>query len=134
MRIKADPGGFPTLRLGDVPHVTPPQMREIQRVAQETFGYDILQIIENAGRSTAQLALAMLGGKARGQRVVVLAGGGNAGASGLAATRNLVNWGVFAEPILGRSRRADVIWRLSASGTSFKTAGSRSRGAREPAR
>ena len=101
MKVKPDPGGFPQLKLSDVPSVTPAQMREIQRKAQEGYGYDILQIIENAGRSAAQLALAMLGGKARGQRVVVLAGGGNAGASGLCAIRNLVNWGLNAEPILG---------------------------------
>lgn len=101
MKVKADPGGFPQVRLADVPSVTPAEMREIQRVAQENFGYDILQIIENAGRAAARLALAMLGGKARGQRVVVLAGGGNAGASGLCAVRNLVNWGLDAEPILG---------------------------------
>jgi NAD(P)H-hydrate epimerase len=101
MKVKADPGGFPQLRLSEVPSVTPAQMREIQRVAQESFGYDILQIIENAGRAAARLALAMLGGRARGQRIVVLAGGGNAGASGLCAIRNLVNWGLDAEPILG---------------------------------
>jgi len=101
VKVKAAPGGFPQVRLDDVPAVTPAQMREIQRIAQENFGYDILQIIENAGRAAAQLTLAMLGGKARGQRVVVLAGGGNAGASGLCAVRNLVNWGIDAEPILG---------------------------------
>ncbi len=101
VKVKPDPSGFPQLKLRDVPSVTPPQMREIQRVAQENLGYDILQIIENAGRAAAQLALAMLGGRAKGQRVVVLAGGGNAGASGLCAIRNLVNWGFDAEPILG---------------------------------
>jgi NAD(P)H-hydrate epimerase len=76
-------------------------MREIQRTAIEEFDLDILQLMENAGRSAARLALAMLGGRARGQRIVVLAGGGNNGAAGLCAARNLANWGFLVEPIFG---------------------------------
>jgi NAD(P)H-hydrate epimerase len=57
--------------------------------------------MENAGRSAARLALAMLGGKGRGQRIVVLAGAGNNGAAGLCAARNLANWGFLVEPIFG---------------------------------
>lgn len=101
MTVKADPGGFPQRRAIDVPAVSGAQMREVQRIAQEDFGIDILQIMENGGRATATLALAMLGGKARGQRVVVLAGGGNKGGAGLVAVRHLVNWGVNAEPVFG---------------------------------
>ena len=101
MAVKSDPGGFPQRRLRDIASVTPDQMREIQRSALEDFGYDIFQLVESAGRSVAELALAMLGGHARGQRVVVLAGGGNTGASGLAAARLLDNWGVETEPVLG---------------------------------
>ncbi len=101
MTVKAAPGGFPQRRISDVPSVSVAQMREIQRAAQEDMGYDILQITEGAGRSIAQLALAMLGGRGRGQRVVVLAGGGNKGGAGLCAVRHLANWGVAAEPVFG---------------------------------
>jgi NAD(P)H-hydrate epimerase len=101
MSAKADPGGFPQRKLSEVRAVSAAQMREIQRVALEDFGIDILQVTENAGRAAAQLALAMLGGRGRGQRVVVLAGVGNKGAAGLAAVRSLVNWGLKVEPILG---------------------------------
>jgi NAD(P)H-hydrate repair Nnr-like enzyme with NAD(P)H-hydrate epimerase domain len=59
-------------------------MRDVQRVAQEEFGIDILQLTENAGRAAAMLALQMLGGKSRGQHIVILCGGGNTGAAGLA--------------------------------------------------
>lgn len=100
MAIKADPGGYPQRRLAEVKGVTAAQMREVQRVAQEEYGVDILQMTENAGRSVAHLALAMLGGRGRGRRVVVMAGGGNKGAAGLAAVRFLVNWGVSVEPVL----------------------------------
>jgi NAD(P)H-hydrate epimerase len=76
-------------------------MRDIQRMAQEDFAVDILQITENAGRSCATLVLAMLGGRGRGQRVVVLCGGGTKGASGIAAIRHMVNWGLVVEPVFG---------------------------------
>ena len=95
----AHPGGFAERRLVDVPSVTPRTMREIQRIAQEDFAFDILQITENAGRAAAMVALAMTGGHGRGQRVVILAGGGNMGAAGLAAARHLVNWGLLVEPV-----------------------------------
>jgi len=101
MAVKADPGGFPQRKLATVPVVTPAQMREVQRAAQEDYAFDILQITENAGRAVARLALAMLGGHARGQRVVVLAGAGNKAASGLSAARHLANWGATVEPVFG---------------------------------
>ena len=101
MAVKGNPGGFPQRKLKDTPTVTPGQMREIQRAAQVVFHFDILQAVENAGLATAQLVLAMLGGSAKGQRVVVLAGGGHVGAAGLSAVRHLDNWGVQAEPLLG---------------------------------
>ena len=86
--------------MSEVPAVNAAQMREIQRVAQEDYGLDILQMTENAGRACALLALAMLGGRGRGQVVVILAGGGNKGAAGLSAARHLSNWGMNVEPIL----------------------------------
>ncbi len=101
MHCKSDPGGFPQRKASEVPAVSAAQMREVQRAAQEDFGIDILQITENAGRSTATLALAMLGGRVRGQRIVVLAGGGNKGAGGLCAVRHLSNWGCIVEPVFG---------------------------------
>ncbi|MBA4180916.1 MAG: NAD(P)H-hydrate epimerase [Anaerolinea sp.] len=100
MAVRADPGGFPQRRLSEVKGVTAAQMRDVQRVAQEEYAIDILQMTENAGRSIAQLALAMLGGRGRARRVVVMAGGGNKGAAGLAAARNLANWGASVEPVL----------------------------------
>ena len=100
MSVNPHPGGFAQRRISELPSVTAPQMREIQRVAQEDFGVDILQIIENAGRAGARLALGMLGGKGRGQRIVVLAGGGNKGAAGLCMARTLVNWGFVVDPVL----------------------------------
>ena len=99
--VKADPGGFPQRRLAQVPTVDAATMGQIQRAAIESYDIDILQMMENAGRAAARLVLAMVGGRVRGQRVVVLAGGGNNGAAGLCAARHLANWGVVVEPIFG---------------------------------
>ncbi len=100
MPVRAAPDRFPERRCAEVCSVTAPQMRDVQRLAQEEFGLDILMLTENAGRSAALLALAMTGGKGRGQRIVVLAGGGNKGAAGLAAMRHLANWGCRVEPVI----------------------------------
>lgn len=101
MHVKTDPGGFPQRKASEIPSVTAAQMRAIQQSAQEDFGVDILQITENAGRAAAQLALAMLGGRGRDHRVLVLAGGGNKGSAGLCAVRHLVNWHCLVEPVFG---------------------------------
>ena len=100
MSVKPDPGGFPQRKLTEVRCVSAQQMRDVQRVAQEEFGIDILQITENAGRAAGLLALSMLGGRGRGQRIVILCGGGNKGAAGLAAARHLANWGFHVDPII----------------------------------
>jgi NAD(P)H-hydrate epimerase len=100
MAVKADPGGFPQRKFSEVPWVTAQQMRDVQRLALEEFGLDILQLTENAGRAAALLALAMLGGRGRGQHVVILCGGGNKGAAGLAAARHLANWGIRVDPVI----------------------------------
>jgi NAD(P)H-hydrate epimerase len=100
MAVKADPGGFPQRKFSEVSWVTAAQMRDVQRLAQEEFGIDILQLTENAGRSAGLLALEMLGGRGRGQRIVILCGGGNTGAAGLAAARHLANWGFRVDPVI----------------------------------
>ncbi len=99
--VKPAPGGFPQRKAANLPFVAADQLRDIQRSAREDFHLDVLQMTENAGRAGATLALAMLGGKARGQRIIVLAGGGSMGASGLCAVRHLANWGFTVEPLFG---------------------------------
>ena len=100
MAVKADPGGFPQRKVSEVTWVSASQMRDVQRLAQEEFGIDIMQLTENAGRAAGLLALSMLGGRGRGQRIVILCGGGNKGAAGLAAARHLANWGFRVDPVI----------------------------------
>ena len=99
MSLKPDPGGFPQRKASELPVVTAAQMRQIQGIAQEEYGIEIAQVLENGGRAAAMLTLAMLGGRGRGQRVMVLAGGGNKGATGMCVARSLANWGFTVVPV-----------------------------------
>ncbi len=72
-----------------VPAVTTDQMREVDRIAVEETGPALLQMMENAGRSLAELALQELGERYEAASVLVLAGGGGNGGGGICAARRL---------------------------------------------
>ncbi len=87
-----------------IPTITAAQMREVDRLMMEELHIDLLQMMENAGRALAERSRHLLGGDARGRRVVVLAGrGGNAG-GGLAAARRLSIWGAQVTVVLAQGR------------------------------
>ena len=105
-----------TWRLPDLPPPSAPPptvdretMAEVDRLATDSFGLSLLQMMENAGRSLATLAFLTIDGPrrgvSRGARAVVLAGTGNNAGGGLVAARHLAAWGVdvdvvFARPVL----------------------------------
>jgi len=66
------------------------RMRELDRTAIEDFRIPGLVLMENAGRSIAQLAAEMLGSA---RRVLVAAGAGNNAGDGFVIARHLFNWG-----------------------------------------
>lgn len=78
------------------PVVDASQMREVDDRMENEFGIDLLQMMENAGRSLAWLALY----KYSPNRVMVLAGAGGNGGGGLAAARHLANRGVAVRVVL----------------------------------
>src|SRR5260370_26708401 len=80
------------------------QMREVDRLITEEAGVSLLQMMENAGRCLATQARGMVGGDARGRKVVVLAGRCGNGGGGLAAARRLVGWGAVVTVVLAQSR------------------------------
>lgn len=80
-----------------VPTVTTVQMQEVDRLMVKEYGIELLQMMENAGRSLAMLARQLLGGDVTDRPIVVLAGRGNNGGSGLAAARHLLNWGAWVQ-------------------------------------
>jgi NAD(P)H-hydrate epimerase len=87
----------------EVPAVTAEQMREVDRIAMEETGPNLFQMMENAGRNLALLALEVLGQGWDKAGIMVLAGGGGNGGGGICAARHLANRGMrvklcLAEP------------------------------------
>ena len=83
-----------------VPALTTEQMREVDRAMVEDLHIELVQMMENAGRSLAHLAIARFAPS----RVTVLAGPGGNGGGGLVAARHLINRGrtvsvVLSDPI-----------------------------------
>jgi NAD(P)H-hydrate epimerase len=77
-------------------------MAQVDGLAVDEFGIDILQMMEQAGSHLAELIRAELGGDLRERRVVVAVGPGNNGGGGLAAARHLANRGASVQVILAR--------------------------------
>ena len=75
----------------DVPAVTTEQMRELDRIAVEETGPNLFQMMENAGRTLAQMTIDMLGRPWQAAQITVLAGPGGNGGGGICAARHLAN-------------------------------------------
>jgi len=73
-------------------YLTREQVRQIDRLAIEQLGIPGIVLMENAARSAAEAALAML--TPPKANVAVLCGGGNNGGDGYAIARHLYNAGV----------------------------------------
>lgn len=78
----------------NVPAVTSEQMRELDRIAVEETGPSLLQMMENAGRNLAVLAMDLIGARWKSASIVILAGGGGNGGGGICTARHLSNHGV----------------------------------------
>jgi NAD(P)H-hydrate epimerase len=76
-----------------VPTVTTERMREVDRIAIEETGPNLYQMMENAGRNLALLAIELLGPNWSAAKVSVLAGNGGNGGGGICAARHLANQG-----------------------------------------
>lgn len=77
-----------------IPALTPDQMSRVDRIMVDDLGVDVLQLMELAGQAVAAWARErLLGGDARGKRVLVLAGSGGNGGDGMVAARLLHAWG-----------------------------------------
>lgn len=94
--------------LDRVPVVTSSQMREVDRLMVDEAGITLTQMMENAGRALARVAVQEAGGSARRLRVVVLAGSGGNGGGGLVAARRLACWGARVVVWLSRTDLHDV--------------------------
>jgi len=75
-------------------YITPKAMQRLDLLAQEKYGIPSLILMENAGRSAADVVWKMLGKKKKS--VVVVCGSGNNGGDGLVCARHLINRGAEA--------------------------------------
>lgn len=81
---------FITLHGEAMPAVSAAQMKEMDRIAVEETGPELLQMMENAGRSLAVVVIRSLPSLAEA-RVLVVAGRGGNGGGGLCAARHLAS-------------------------------------------
>ena len=88
--VADDDAGIPAVPASAVPAVTAEQMREVDRFMVEELHIELIQMMENAGRSLASLALRRFAPSA----VTILAGPGGNGGGGLVAARHLSNHAV----------------------------------------
>lgn len=84
-----------------IPALTAEQMREVDRLAVEVYSIGLPQMMELAGRATADLA-SRLAGSSPGRRILVAAGRGNNGGGGLVAARHLANRGASVTVVMER--------------------------------
>jgi NAD(P)H-hydrate epimerase len=89
---------LPTAALPSIalPDLTTEQMREVDRIMVDDLGIQLLQMMENAGRNLAELAIR----RYQPPSCTVLAGPGGNGGGGLAAARHLHARGVAIEVML----------------------------------
>jgi NAD(P)H-hydrate epimerase len=108
-----------TVNRSAVPALTTEQMRAVDRAMVEDLHIELVQMMENAGRSLAELAIARFSPGP----VTVLAGPGGNGGGGLVAARHLVNRGCQVQVVLAASDRltpvpaqqADILARMGVS-------------------
>jgi NAD(P)H-hydrate epimerase len=92
----------PTIDASGVPVVTSAVMAEVDRLAIETYGITLLQMMEQAGSHLAEVVRLELGGDLIGRNVVVAVGPGNNAGGGLVAARHLANRGARVRVVLAR--------------------------------
>ena len=112
---------------GAVPSLTTEQMRDVDRIMVEDLGIELMQMMENAGRTLAGLAMT-----ADPSVVSILAGSGGNGGGGLVAGRHLANHGVDVEVSLTRDldglsvvtrRQAEILLKMDVRFTDAPTDG-----------
>ena len=94
----ASDNDIPILEPGSVGWITTEQMVEVDRVMIEDLHIELVQMMENAGRNLAHLALRLF----NPSRVVVMVGPGGNGGGGLVAARHLANHGVEVTVVKAR--------------------------------
>ncbi len=74
-----------------VPAVTKEQMIEVDRIAVEETGPNLIQMMENAGRNLALNVIDLIKEKSLGKTTLIFSGTGGNGGGGICAARHLLN-------------------------------------------
>ena len=98
---------LPTVPASAIPAVTADQMREVDRIMVDELHIGLIQMMENAGRNLAWLALRRFAPRA----VTVLAGPGGNGGGGLVAARHLADHAVSVSVVLSAPERMGEVPR-----------------------
>lgn len=86
--------------ISNLPLLTTAQMVEVDRLMIEEWYISLALMMENAGRSLAEITRRFFGETVHGKRVIVLSGTGNNGGGGLVAARHLHNWGAQVDVVI----------------------------------
>ncbi|MEM6376663.1 MAG: NAD(P)H-hydrate epimerase [Bacteroidota bacterium] len=80
---------------GKIPVLSTEEMIEVDRLMIEEYGIVLIQMMENAGRCLAIVAMReFLKSNFSNKKVIILAGTGGNGGGALVCARRLHNWGV----------------------------------------
>ncbi len=86
---------IPAVQRSAVPLITTEEMMEVDRLMVEEYGIQLMQMMENAGRNLARLAMARFYNFTdEVPKVTLLCGRGGNGGGGLVCARRLVTWGI----------------------------------------
>lgn len=106
-----------TITSGEIAWISTDQMIEVDRIMIEDLHIELIQMMENAGRNLARLAISLY----RPRTAVVCVGRGGNGGGGLVAARHLANSGVdvavlSAKPLVGfvgvPGHQLDIVHRM----------------------
>lgn len=106
------------MKARSLPTVTAEQMREIDRIVVDELHIELVQMMENAGRSLAELTIDTF----KPRTATVLTGAGGNGGGGMAAARHLANRGVEVGVMLAANeqklgsvpaRQLDILRRMA---------------------
>jgi len=87
-------------------------MKRIDVQATRRFAIPSLILMENAGRSAAEVALRM--NRSAKKRIIIICGYGNNGGDGFVVARHLLNWGRLVNVVLvGKRRRCSSEFEIN---------------------
>ncbi len=89
--------------MNKIPTISTEQMRKVDDIMINKYGIELIQMMENAGRNLADLAIQMVADDfkiSEPSNITVVCGTGNNGGGGMVAVRHLANRGINVTVVL----------------------------------